>query len=106
MVRGCFPAVVLSARGEVGIVRIGDRPTDLLKEFRLLRTFALVALGAYLFGNLMQRLYVSCYAPRDGLSGSYRVSACYSLFARANPAAVLLLYLLFWSQKKTRGSCV
>lgn len=97
------PAVLLSARGEVGTVRWGDKPALIhSREFRLLvRTFALVVLGAYLFGNLIQTGYVF---PITHPETAYQVHTVFPpiirFFARANPAAVVLLYLLFWSQRK------
>lgn len=98
-----LPTIVLSARGRVGIVRIGDRPTVICsREFRLLvRTFALVALGAYLVGNVMQTGFMF---PVTHPETAYQVHTVFPpvvrFFARANPAAVLLLYLLFWSQRR------
>lgn len=98
-----FPPILLSVRGRV---KIFEKPEDdsLIRtsEFRVMaRLFALVVVTAYYVGN-----YVQAGTPLPILNPE----AAYSLhtvfppvirfFARANPATVGLLFILYWAQRR------
>lgn len=98
-----FPPILLAARGKVKVL---DGPLDgeLLRtnEFRkMVRLFALVVVTAYYLGNYLQ---AGTPLPILNPEAAYSLHTVFPpvirFFARANPAAVGLLFILYWAQRR------
>lgn len=98
-----FPSLVLCAKGKF---QVSSKMTDewVLRtlEYKLaVRVFGLVVLFSYFLANYVQ---AGTILPILHPEVAYKVHASFPpiirFFARASPAAVVLLYMLFWAQRK------
>jgi len=99
-----FPVIVLSMAGKVNKVdlKLNFEILD-SKEFTfIVRFFSFVVLLSYLAGNYIQ---TGSFFPILHPELAYEVHTVFPpvirLFARANPAAALLLYFVFWRKRSS-----
>jgi len=99
-----FPTLVLIAKGRL-LVKDSFRKDEWLiqtDEFRYcVRFFAIVVFFSYLAGNYVQaKTILPILKPEIAYQLHTEFPQIIRFFARANPAAVILLYLLYWKNRK------
>jgi hypothetical protein len=99
-----FPSLVLIAKGKL-LIKESFRKDDWLIQtdefFLCVRLFSIIVFLSYLLGNYVQaKTILPILNPEIAYAIHAEFPPIIRFVARANPAAVVLLYLLYWKRRK------